>query len=200
MKDDTEINELPNDLESTDDAVEIEEVELEDVEENSVQKIKSIQLKLKECEKEKSKHQEDLQRAKAEFLNAKRRMEDERLHDKQKAVTDQIEKLLPLSDSFQMAMKDKDAWDAIDPTWRKGIEGIYTQLSSILASYNVSELDPTGEEFNPALHEAVANVPVAEVSMNHKIVSVVQNGFVRTIDGKQTLIRPARVTVGEYIN
>jgi molecular chaperone GrpE len=196
MNDITDRNEN-DDLEPIDEDT-ADDAELEDIEENSAGKIKKLQQKLKQSEQEKMEHLESLQRAKAEFLNAKRRLEDEKLSDRQRAITDQIEKLLPMCDSFHMAMSNKEAWENIDSTWRKGIESIYNQLQSILASYGVKEVTPLGEEFDPNKHEAMTNVPVDSKELHHKVISVIQNGFVRTHNGKEQLIRPARVTVGEY--
>lgn len=176
----------------------VDDTELEDIEENSTGKIKKLQQKLKASEQEKMELLESLQRAKAEFLNAKRRLEEEKLNDRQRAITDQVEKLLPMCDSFHMAMSNKEAWGNTDSTWRKGIESIYNQLQSILTSYGVKEVTPLGEEFDPNKHEAMTNVPVDSKELHHKVVSVIQNGFVRTHNGKEQLIRPARVTVGEY--
>lgn len=197
MKDFMDEKELESDLEATDEETYAEE-ELEDVEENSAQTIKKIKAQLKACEAEKMALLEDLQRAKADFLNGKRRLEEERVRDKERAVASLIEKLLPMCDSFYMATSNKEAWNAIDETWRKGIESIYTQLQGILASYDVKEVTPIGEEFDPALHDAVATLPVDSKDMNHKIIGVIQNGFIRNTGGKDMLIRPARVTIGEY--
>lgn len=194
---DTKDRHEQDDLEPTDDGMDVD-AELEDIEENSAAKIKKLQQKLKVCEQEKMEHLESLQRAKAEFLNAKRRLEEEKTTDRQRAVTDQIEKLLPLCDSFHMAMSNKKAWENIDETWRRGIENIYNQLQSILSSYGVREVTPLGEAFDPSQHEAMANMPVDSEDKHHKIIAVIQNGFIRTIHGKEHLIRPARVTVGEY--
>lgn len=181
-----------------DDIAHEDEDELENIEENCEATLKKIKLELKKCKAEKMNYLEDLQRAKAEFLNAKRRLEEERAVDKERAVTKQIEKLLPMCDSFQMAQSDKKAWDAIDATWRRGVESIYTQLQSILTSYGVEEVSPMGEEFNPQEHEAMTSVTVADMAQNNKIISVIQNGFRRTVGEKSELIRPARVIVGEY--
>lgn len=197
MKDFTDEKEFDDDFEPLEDTEVIEE-ELEDIEENSVQKLKTLKEKLKQSEKEKMGHLENLQRAKAEFLNGKRRLEEERERDTQRAITNQIEKLLPLSDSFHMATSNKEAWEGVDPTWRKGMESIYTQLQNILISYGVNEINPLGETFDPFLHDAMANIPVTNKEDHHKIISVIQNGFVRTVNDKEELIRPARVTVGEY--
>lgn len=174
------------------------EPEIEDVDTNSKIKIKTLQEKLKACEKEKMEHLENLQRAKADFLNGKKRLEEERARDKERAVNKQIEKLLPMADSFHMAMFDKEAWNAIDEQWRKGVESIHTQLHSILDSYGVSELNPQGEVFDPVMHEALTNVPVTDKSLHNTVISVIQNGFIRNVNGKEELLRPARVTVGEF--
>ena len=176
-----------------------EDSELEDLEENSIEQIKKLKKQLRASEAEKMEHMENLQRAKAEFLNGKRRLEDERIRDKDRAVTQQIEKLIPLCDSFVMALSDTERLATINnQTWVKGIEGIYIQLQSILASYKVSLTNPVGEEFNPTLHDALTTVPVTDKTQNHKIISVIQNGYVRQMGEMTELIRPARVTVGEY--
>lgn len=197
MSENNEKNEVFDDLESVDDES-IDEAELEDIEAHSEENIKKVKAQLKCCEAEKMEHLENLARAKAEFLNAKRRLEEERHSDKEKAVVKQIEKLLPLCDSFQMAMSNKEAWESIDPTWRKGIDSIYNQLQSIMSSYGVHEVSPLGELFDPAVHDAMTNVTVANKDDHHKIISVIQNGYVRTVGDKEELIRPARVTVGEF--
>jgi molecular chaperone GrpE len=173
--------------------------EIEDVEENDAQKIKRLKEQLRNSEKEKMEHLENLHRAKADFLNGKRRVEEEKLRDRERAVISHVEKLIPLCDSFHMAKSDSKAWDAIDPTWRRGIESIENQLQSILSSYGVVEFRPEiGSEFDPKHHEAMANIPVTDKHQHHKIMQVIQNGFLRKQGGEEELIRPARVTVGEY--
>ena len=174
------------------------ELELEDIEEEEKNVIKKIKEKLKTCEQEKAAHLESLQRTKAEFLNSKRRLEQERLTDKQRATTVQIEKLLPLCDSFHMAMSNRKVWEQVDVQWRNGVESIYNQLQNILDSYGVKEFSPQGEIFNPSVHEAMSEVPVDDKDMDHKVITVIQNGFTRTIDGRDELVRPARVTVGIF--
>lgn len=195
--DENKNNDLQDDIELTGEDTTIEP-EIEEVEDNSNNKIKKLREKLKECEHEKMEHLENLQRAKAEFLNGKKRLEEERLRDKERAITKQVEKLLPMADSFHMAMHDTEAWEAIDATWRKGVESIHNQLHSILESYGVSEFNPERTEFDPNMHEAMTNIPVDDKSLHHKVISVIQNGFIRKVDGKEELLRPARVTVGEY--
>ena len=189
--------ELQDDIEMTGEDNVIEP-EIEEIEDSTNVKIKKIQEKLKVCEKERMEHLENLQRAKAEFLNGKKHLEEEKVRDKERAENKLVAKLLPMADSFHMAMHDKDAWNTIDETWRKGVESIHSQLHNILESYGVSEVDPTGKEFDPQLHEAMTNVPVDDKKFDNHVISVIQNGFMRKIGDKEELLRPARVTIGEF--
>ncbi len=175
-----------------------DDIDLVDEEAQSTDKLKALRDKLKTCEEEKMSHLEELQAAKADFLNAKSRLQQERDNDKKRSVVAHVEKLLPLCDSFYMAMADKKAWDEAPEKWRKGVEGIHGQLQSILAGYNVRSIDPEGEQFDPQKHEALTNIPVDNKDDHHKIMSVVQQGFEMMDSEHVTVVRPARVTVGEF--
>ena len=195
--DENKENELQEDFELTGED-NTNDPEIEEIEENSNNKLRTLQEKLKVCEQEKMEHLENLQRAKAEFLNGKRRLDEEKIRDKQRAENKQIEKLLPMADSFHMAMHDKEAWNAIDEQWRKGVESIHSQLHKILDSYGVSEVNPEGLEFDPNLHEAMVSIPVEDKKLDNTVISVIQNGFMRKIGDNEELLRPARVTIGEF--
>ncbi len=185
------------DLEATgeDNAV---DTELEDMEATSNNKLKTLQAKLKACEAEKMELLEQSQRAKAEFLNARKRLEDERLRDRERMVEAHIETLIPLYDSFAMAMGNQAAWEAVDKNWRVGVEGIFAQLQSLFASYNVKIENTPGGTFDPQKHEALQNEPVTDEAAHDTILKVVQAGFSRTNAEGETVIRPARVIVGTF--
>lgn len=185
-------------LDDTDTEPALADVETIDEETSTKAKLKTLRDKLQVCEQEKMEHLENLQRAKAEFLNSKKRLEEERARDKERAIADQIMKLLPLCDSFHMAMANQAAWEAVDQSWRTGVEGIWNKLQTILTSYGVLELQPVGEPFDPNWHEALSSVPVTDKKQHHLIQSIIQPGYTRTVDGTTELLRPARVTVGEY--
>jgi molecular chaperone GrpE len=97
-----------------------------------------------------------------------------------------------------MAMSDTEAWEKADSSWRKGIEGIHAQLQNILKDAGVSALNPVGEPFDPNKHEAVGTEEVTDKKLDDTVVSVMQNGYEITLDGKTEIIRPARVTTGAY--
>ena len=95
-------------------------------------------------------------------------------------------------------MLDKETWAKADAKWRTGVEGILSQLNSVLSGYGVTSFDPTGAEFDHNRHEALAQVPVTDKAQNNHDISVIQLGYEITVNGTTELIRPARVTVGEY--
>jgi molecular chaperone GrpE len=139
--------------------------------------------------------QEEAARIKADFLNARRRLEDDRERDAVRLQITFIRSLLPLCDSFQMAMQDV-AWHNADGAWKKGIEGIYAQLQTILKQYNVSTIEPAGEPFDHHLHEAVGMEPTTNPDQQDMVMSVLQSGYELTEGETKHLIRPARVTTG----
>lgn len=183
-----------------------EEVEVDEFEDTDIgvgevkvnDKLKKLREKLRVCDEEKRQYLEDLQRTKADFLNARRRLEEERARDKERVINNVIDDLLPLCDSFYLAMKNATVWESVSKDWRLGIEGIKNQLDSILSRYQVSPIDPTGENFDPIRHEAVSNVPVESPEQDHLIVEVIQLGYERKINDEVVTIRPARVIVGQY--
>lgn len=175
-----------------------DEIEIVDIDDHSNAKIKQLQDKLKQCETERMAQLEDLQRAKAEFLNSKKRIEEDRLRDRERAVIAHIDKLLPLYDSFHMAMSNKEHWERVDPVWRKGIESILNQLQTVLSSYDVTSIDEQNVPFDPEIHEAIDYAAVESEELHDMVTSVVQAGFVRNKEDRKELIRPARVIIGRY--
>ncbi len=171
-----------------------EDLEIEDGEEEATlhQKLKALKQKLHQCEEEKRQHLEDLSRARADFLNGKRRLEEQLVRDKERAADKILVELLTLMDSFDTAMADRDIWNAVDAKWRTGVEAIHAKLAAILKSNSVTAVDPSGERFNPEEHEAVSNVSVTDDAQVDMVISVLQKGFKRN----DTIIRPARVVVG----
>ena len=182
-----------------DDHHELEDLELSDEEATGAQKMKLLRQKLAKSDEEKRQILEDAAREKADFLNARRRLENERAQDKIRFTKKHVEALLPLSDSFEMARSNKDAWEKADEQWRKGIEGIHTQLQQLVASYGVSEIAADGADFDPHKHEAIGTTPVTDRKLDHRVIHVLQKGYEINVDGTMEVIRPARVTTGELV-
>jgi molecular chaperone GrpE len=175
-----------------------EDLELEDLEDAGADKLKQMRQKLARVDEEKKQILEAAQLEKADFLNARKRLEGERALDKVRFTKKHIEALLPLADSFEMARADKEAWEKADATWRKGIEGIHTQLQSLIGSYGVTVIDPLHEPFDPYKHEAIGMTNVDDKKLHDTVTTVLQKGYEIDVNGTMEVIRPARVTTGNY--
>ncbi|OGG66712.1 nucleotide exchange factor GrpE [Candidatus Kaiserbacteria bacterium RIFCSPLOWO2_02_FULL_45_11b] len=188
-----------DDVELTSEDTEIHEPELEELEEKQNGFNNTLRDKLKVCEAEKREILEESQRTKADFLNAKRRLEEERKRDRERGTISHIEDLIPLCDSFQVAMSNKEVWEKADENWRKGIEGIYSQLQNILSSNQVSVINPIHTTFNPHQHEALSTIPVTDEKEDHMVMAVIQMGYeLKKTDNTTEIIRPARVIIGTF--
>ncbi len=190
---------VQDDIEITNDTTDTIDIdtELEDAEATDANKIKTLLDKLKEADAKNRDLHEEVQRNKADFLNARRRLDEERLRDRERVAFSHIEKLLPLCDSFHLAMMDTKTLDTIDPKWRRGVEGIYSQMKGLLESYGVTAYDPTGLEFDPNRHEALSMISVTDAAQNNKVITVIQQGYEQKRGDTTEIIRPARVTVGD---
>lgn len=193
VKKDTENNE--EQIEITDEQTDTTEPEIIDIEDAEENKLKQLRAKLKQAEEDKRAALEELASVKADFLNARKRLEEESIRTIDRKTNQHLENLLPLADSFAMAMSNKEVWEKADENWRKGIEGIYGQLLQVLRDNGVEPVDPTGEMFDPNLHEAINTEPV-DADQVDKILSVMQLGYQIVKNGEKRALRPARVTIG----
>jgi len=174
-------------VDETEEVVEVTEEEGSEL--SSTQKHKQLREKLRTAEAEKRDLLEQLQRVKADFLNTRKRLEEQQQSAIARSEDRFVAALLPLADSFTMARKDTAAWEAIDEAWRKGVEGIQAQLERILTEHGVKAINPLGEPFDPTRHEAVGTT--ASDSDAETVVEVVQLGYERN----GTVLRPAKVII-----
>lgn len=183
-KDDKKINE-----EDLQDDIVLEEEEGED----PINKIKKLKKELLACKTERQEYLDGWQRAKADYLNLKKDEETKRKDLIKFAKEDLLLELLQIADSFEMAFANKEAWLAAPENWRKGVEYIYSQLTTIFKYNNLLELNPVGQKFNPENHYSIATIPTEDETQDGLVLEVVKKGY--TLNDKT--IRPAQVKVGE---
>lgn len=147
---------------------------------------KKLRDKLKAAEDKAKEYLDSWQRAQADFVNLRKKDEEAKMEFMKFANANFIEDLLPVLDSFSLALTHGS----------KDIEPVYNQLMQVLRAKGLEELDPTGKPFDPREHEAVGNIETDKTEDDHKVLEVVQKGYI--LSGK--IIRPAKVRVGEYIN
>ena len=163
-------------------------------EENAQEAIKKLRERLKKAVAEKQEYLDGWQRAKADFINSKKRTEEILRDSITLANEGLIEELLPTLQAFEMAFANKEAWEKIDKNWRVGVEFIYNKLKDTLVANGLKEINPLGKVFDAKEHEATKHEPVEKESENHKVIAVAEKGYM--LGGK--LLRPAKVVVGEY--
>lgn len=163
-------------------------------EESSAALVKKLRDKLKETEKKAEEYLTGWQKERAEAVNTRKRMEEEKKEFAKYANENLIMEILPALDSFDMAMANKKAWEELPSVWTKGIEYIYTQLISALEAQGIKRIYPINENFDPARDDAIEMVEVDDKEKDHKIVEVIQPGYI--YNGKP--VRSAKVKVGEY--
>lgn len=162
-------------------------------EESAKATVADLRAKIKTLTSEKQEYLDGWQRAKADFVNFKKRSEEERKEVVKFANESLLEELLPVLDSFTMAFANKEVWEKVDKNWRAGVEYIHTQLVGILTSNGIKELNPQGEKFDPMRDEVLEFVPVESEDKNNLIISVVSKGY--SLNGK--VVKAPKVKVGE---
>lgn len=130
--------------------------------------------------------QDRLLRLRAEFDNARRRLERERSEFLQFASMDLVRELVPILDDFERALKVETA----DRNYAKGVELIYQRFYDTLKRMGLEPIETAGRKFDPNFHEAVAREQTEEAE-DQAILEELQRGY--TFKGK--LLRPAWVKV-----
>lgn len=148
--------------------------------------LKKIKDKLKAAEEKAKEYLDGWQRERADMANIRKRDEDAKTEFLKFANASFIEQLMPTLDALELAVSHGE----------KGVEQIQTLLMKTLKQNGLEEINPLGEMFDPKHHEAIGMVKTDKKEDEHKILEVVQKGYI--LSGKT--LRPAKVRVGEINN
>lgn len=187
------------DVSSEQDAFE-DVVFVESTEDGDVLPTKDIVKKLREENKklrsEKDEYLTGWQRAKADYVNLQKELNEVRLNSLNIGKEKTINGILPVIDSFDMAFSNKEAWEKVDSNWRTGIEYIYQQFTKSLEDLNVFKINDLNIDFNPLMHEPVDTTDTTDSNLENKIAEVVQAGYIiKGANTQEKIIRPAKVRV-----
>jgi molecular chaperone GrpE len=125
-------------------------------------------------------------RLQAEFDNARKRAEREKVEFRDIATGNVVENFLPVIDNFQLALNAPGNADQL----RSGVALIVKQMEETLQKMQVSAIPAVGEPFDPRLHEALGSVEREDVPDQH-VAEEIRRGY-RLRD---RLLRPALVRV-----
>ena len=125
----------------------------------------------------------------AEFDNYRRRTAKEQLELIETANGKLLEKLSEVQDNFERAFASENKAQDLE-AFEKGMQMIYNQLAMILTDAGLEQIDPTGAEFDPNMHEALMQQPSETVPEGH-VVTVFQKGYKL----KNKILKTAKVIV-----
>lgn len=128
-------------------------------------------------------------RAKADFENYRKRADKKVAEARANGVAGVLRELMPVIDNLDRAV-EVAAGGTDGDAFAEGVRLVHADLHSVLDRLGLVAIDPAGETFDPALHEAISQAPAGDVAAN-TIVEVVQKGFMLG----ETVVRPARVVV-----
>ncbi len=152
--------------------------------------VKKLRQRLRESEDKNKENMEGWQRARADYANLQKTHGEQLKNLKHYVMSGVVEDLLPVLDSFSMAMSNKEVWEKVDANWRMGIEYILKQLNEALEKNGVTEIETKeGDMFDPEKHQALETVETEDESQNEKIASVMQKGYKMGDD----VLRPVKV-------
>ncbi len=156
---------------------------------NYLKKIDELRKELDQAQKDQSEAKDKMIRACAEMENVKRRAERDVTSAHKFALEKFAKDLLPVLDSMEQASEvGGESTEVV--SMRQGVEMTLKMFLDVAAKYNLKQIDPVGEPFNPEEHEAISMQPNPEMDPN-TVMAVFQKGYLLN----DRVIRPARVVV-----
>jgi molecular chaperone GrpE len=164
---------------------------IEDAENIQEQAAEQTNGELEAARKQAQDYFEGWQRERADFSNYKKRAERDLMTMRFNAKIDTLKSLLPVLDDFERAMANLPE-DLRGQAWLEGIAAIQRKFLKTLEEHGVQTVDPTGDMFDPNLHEAIGKDSTEDVPSGHITVTL-QKGYV----AGDRVLRPALVRVAE---
>jgi molecular chaperone GrpE len=152
------------------------------------QQERGLEQRLKEAELSAQEHHDAWLRARAEADNIRKRSQTEIANAHKYAVENFATELLAVKDSLEAALASETV--SVE-SLRSGVELTLRQLKSVFERFNVKEIDPTGQKFDPHRHQAISMVE-SDAEPN-TVVQVLQKGYLLN----DRVIRPALAMVAK---
>ena len=143
-----------------------------------------------ELERELTLERDKYLRLVAEFDNFRKRMMKERIEAESRGQAELVRHMLdPLDDIARFAHVDPATTESA--TVVEGVALVEKKLDKSLRAAGLEVINPVGEKFDPAMHEAVAIEATANGDLDGTVAQVYQVGYAF----KGQMLRPARVVV-----
>ena len=153
----------------------------------NIEKVKKPQKKEETKDQKIAELTDSLQRMQAEFENYKKRCEKENLDFRKYSDAQVIDKLLPILDSFELALGHTNN----NEEFIKGIELIYGQLYDMMEKDGLKKIECQGHKFDPYKHEVLLTEKTDKEDDDDKIIEELQKGYMF----KDKILRYSKVKV-----
>ena len=148
----------------------------------------NLEALLKAAELQAAEHHDAWLRAKAETENMRRRAAEDVDKARKFAVENFASELMAVKDSLEAALA---AESPSVENLRDGVELTLKQLTAAFGKFNLNDIDPLGEKFDPHLHQAIQMVESDQPA--NTVVTVLQKGYRLN----ERTLRPAMVMVAK---
>lgn len=148
--------------------------------------------RIEELEKQLAQAKDQALRAHAEAMNTKRRAEQDVEKAHKFALEKFVNELIPVVESLEKGIESAEQGEGQHETMLEGMRLTLKQLLDALAKFNVEQVNPEGQPFDPNFHQAISMVPNPDMEPN-TVMNVFQKGY--TLHGR--VIRPAMVVVSK---
>jgi len=145
----------------------------------------ALEEQVNQLQAQAAEYEDRWKRSAAEFINYKRRVEQERSEYARSANGSLILAFLPVLDDLERALANVPA-DQAQSSWVEGARLVERKFRATLERQGVTPIAAVGETFDPEVHEAVGGA-------GQTVVQEYQRGY--RLNGRT--LRPAMVVVGE---
>ena len=153
------------------------EEELEAQESRVGAKADKLKRELEAVKKEKQEYLDGWQRAKADAINKQKEIEEKQKDFAIFANQKLLLEMIPVMDSFQMAMANKEAWNSVDANWRIGVEYIKNQLESVFSNHGLTVFGQVGEVANSDTYTSIETVATDNQALDSTVAEILQYGY-----------------------
>lgn len=154
--------------------------------------IEALQQQLEEAKQQAAANLDKAIRTLAEMENLKKRVQKDLEDERKYGLAKFAKELLSVMDSLDLGIQAATGDSPEVVKLREGSELTKKQFETVFAKFNIETIDPTGQPFNPELHQAMVMQPSSTIEPNH-VITVFQKGYI--LNGR--LLRPAMVVVAK---
>ena len=154
--------------------------------------VEALQKQLEEAQQQAAANLDKAMRTLAEMENLKKRVQKDLDDERKYGLAKFAKELLTVLDSLELGIQAAAGDSPEVVKLREGSELTKKQFEAVFEKFNIETIDPTGQPFNPELHQAMVMQPSSTVAPNH-VITVFQKGYV--LNGR--LLRPAMVVVAK---